>query len=227
MAKSIYPGNWVNRLSSYQGQPVIAIPGRRYYHVVGYALVGSTAAASFDVIIPSPDRRGDDKPRADITGLVIPSGAYLYKIGIRVPDMRKDRAYGTAFSGLALGTAANTNRLRLASSATATDNALTGTPITEASTDSSALSFGGGTTIAPAANTVQLATMAQPVSGNLTLKVYTATSAGNVAGGTISSTLTGGTPIICEAMYWIADSTDVPDLEGIRRPFITEAGAGS
>ena len=28
MAKSIYPGNYVNRLSSYQGQPVIALPGR-------------------------------------------------------------------------------------------------------------------------------------------------------------------------------------------------------
>ena len=27
--KRIYPGNWVNQLSTYQGQPVIALPGRR------------------------------------------------------------------------------------------------------------------------------------------------------------------------------------------------------
>ena len=30
MAKKIYPGNWVTNLSSYQGQPVVAVPGRVY-----------------------------------------------------------------------------------------------------------------------------------------------------------------------------------------------------
>ena len=58
MAKKIFPGNWVTNLSSYQGQPVVAVPGRVYYHKVGYALVDSTGGTSFDVKIPSPDMRG-------------------------------------------------------------------------------------------------------------------------------------------------------------------------
>ena len=69
MAKKIFPGNWVTNLSSYQGQPVVAVPGRVYYHKVGYALITSTAAKEWDVVIPSPDMRGDDKVRADIEGL--------------------------------------------------------------------------------------------------------------------------------------------------------------
>ena len=102
MAKKIYPGNWVTNLSSYQGQPVVACPGRVYYHKVGYALVTSTGATEFAITIPSPDMRGDDKVRANITGLTVPAGASVYHVGIRVPDMRKDLGVGTAASGLVL-----------------------------------------------------------------------------------------------------------------------------
>ena len=65
MAKKIFPGNWVTQLSSYQGQPVVAVPGRTYFHKVGYALVGSTGATEFDITIPSPDRRSERTARAE------------------------------------------------------------------------------------------------------------------------------------------------------------------
>ena len=100
MAKRIYPGNWVTQLSSYQGQPVVAVPGRQYFQKVGYALVDGTGGTEFSVTIPSPDMRQDDKVRANIANLVLPAGASVYNVGIRVPDMRKDKAVGSATSGL-------------------------------------------------------------------------------------------------------------------------------
>ena len=41
--KKIYPGNYVNQLSSYQSQPIQALPGRLYYEVVGYAVIPDDA----------------------------------------------------------------------------------------------------------------------------------------------------------------------------------------
>ena len=41
--KKIYPGNYVNQLSSYQFQPIQALPGRLYYDVVGYARIPDDA----------------------------------------------------------------------------------------------------------------------------------------------------------------------------------------
>lgn len=213
MAKKIYPGNYVNRLSSYQGQPVVAIPGRVYYLVTGYALVpdDNVGATSFDVVIPSPDRRADDKPRASITGLVVPSGAALYHVGLRVPDMRKDRAIGTAFSGL-VGT--NTNRLKLAD-AIGNDDTIT---TTAASTTSSELAVSGGT-VAPGSSVKMIATAAI-LSGNETLKVYVTNSSGTSAGSAIYSNVKGGTPLIVEVGYYMADA--VADIGDVTIPFITE-----
>ena len=125
MAKRIYPGNYVNALSGHLGQSVVAQPGRLYYHKVGYAKVDATGGIVFDVIIPSPDKRtGTDKQQADITGMVVPVGASLYHLGIRVVDARKDKGVGTAFSGL-VGT--NTNEIKLASAVNVAGGALTAT----------------------------------------------------------------------------------------------------
>jgi len=212
MAKKIYPGNYVNRLSSYQGQPAVCVPGRVYYHITGYALVNSTGGTSFDVIIPSPDKRGDDKPRADITGLTIPAGANVYYLGVRVPDMRKDRGVGTAFSGL-VGT--NTDRIKLAD-ALANDNVLTTTTL---STNSATIAV-ASTTVAPVAASKTVVT---PVvlAGAETLKVYVTNSTGTAAGSTLTSSLTGGTPIICEVAYYLDDA--VAELNDISVPYITES----
>lgn len=213
MAKKIYPGNYVNRLSSYQGQPAICVPGRAYHHVTGYALVTATGGTSFDVVIPSPDKRGDDKPRADIVGLTLPVGANIYFLGLRVPDMRKDRGVGSAFSGLA-GTA--TNRLKLAD-ALANDNTITTTAV---STDSAAVVVAASGTVAPVAAAESLVTAAA-LAGAETLKVYVTTSAGTAAGSTLTSTVPGGTPIIVEVAYFVDDA--VADLTDVSLPFLTES----
>lgn len=213
MAKKIYPGNWVNTLSSYQGQPVVALPGRTYFHKIGYALVGSTGAASFGITIPSPDRRADDKPRADISSLIVPAGACVYHVGIRVPDMRKDRAIGDATSGI-VGT--NTNRLKIGSAVnTAATGAITTTVI---GTDSSAIAI-ASTTAAPTSATTGIVTPAV-LTGDLTLSLWVTDNTGTAAGGTITSSVAGGTPIIAEVCYYVDDAA--PELDSTIVPFVTE-----
>ena len=210
MAKKIFPGNWVTTLSSYQGQPVVAVPGRQYFQKIGYALVDGTGGTEFDVTIPSPDMRGDDKVRANITGLTIPAGASVYHVGIRVPDMRKDLGVGTAASGL-VGT--NTDTIAVKDAAASAAGSIT-TSVVSSPTIAVA-----STTIAPASAKKGIVTAAV-LSGAETLKVYVRNAAANAAGSALSSTQTGGTPIIVEVSYFIDD--EVAGLDDTYIPFITE-----
>jgi hypothetical protein len=222
MAKKIYPGNYVNNLASYanpntSGVPtgVVAMPGRIYYHVVGYGLIpfgSGNAVTSVGITIPSPDRRPDDKPRPDQTSLVIPTGAKVYHLGIRVPDLRKDRGIGTAFSGI-VGT--NTDRLKFAD-ALANDDAMTTTTL---STPSASLPV-ASTTIAPG-SAIKAAVTPVVLAGNETMSVFVTNSSGTSAGTALYSSVIGGTPIIVEVAYYL-DDTEVPDLNDVQIPFVTE-----
>jgi len=210
MAKKIFPGNWVTTLSSYQGQPVVAQPGRQYYQKIGYALVDSTGGTEFAVTIPSPDLRGDDKVRANITGLTLPAGANVYHVGLRVPDMRKDKGVGTATSGL-VGT--NTDTIAVKPAAGDAADTISTTVV---STPTIAVAL---TTIAPT-SAKKGVVAAQTLAGAETLKVYVRNAAGNGTGSNLSSTAAGGTPLIVEVAYFVED--DVPDVESTFIPFITE-----
>ena len=210
MAKKIFPGNWVTTLSSYQGQPVVAQPGRQYYQKIGYALVDSTGGTEFAVTIPSPDLRGDDKVRANITGLTLPAGASVYHVGVRVPDMRKDRAVGDATSGL-VGT--NTDTIAVKPAAGDAADTISTTVV---STPTVAVA---SATIAPTSAKKGVVTAAV-LAGSETLKVYVRNAAGNATGSNLSSTAAGGTPIIVEVAYFVDD--EVPDVESTFIPYITE-----
>ncbi len=210
MAKKIFPGNWVTTLSSYQGQPVVAVPGRQYYQKIGYALVDATGGTEFDVIIPSPDMRADDKVRANITGLTIPSGANVYHVGIRVPDMRKNKDAGTAASGI-VGT--NTDTIAVKDAAASAAGTISTTVV------SSPTIAVANATIAPA-SAKKGEVEAKTLAGAETLKVYVRNAAGNGTGTAITSTQTGGTPIIVEVAYFVED--DVAGLDSTFIPYITE-----
>lgn len=222
MAKKIYPGNYVNLLASYanpntSGVPtgVVSMPGRIAYHIVGYGLIpygSGNAVTSVPITIPSPDRRSDDKPRPDQTSLVVPSGAKVYHLGIRVPDLRKDRGVGTAFSGI-VGT--NTDRLKVAD-ALANDDAMTTTTL---STPSASVVVASGT-IAPV-SAIKAAVTPVVLAGSETLSVYVTDSSGTSAGTALYSSAIGGTPIIVEVAYYLED-TEVPDLNDVQTPFVTE-----
>jgi hypothetical protein len=188
----------------------VAVPGRQYYQKIGYALVNGTGGTEFDVTIPSPDLRGDDKVRADITGLTLPAGANVYHVGVRVPDLRKDRAVGSAVSGL-VGTTGDTIAVKDAA-ASAADTIST----TVVSTPTVAVASG---TIAPT-SAKKGVVEAKTLAGAETLKVYVRNAAGNAAGSALSSSQAGGTPIIVEVAYFVED--DVAGLDSTFIPYITE-----
>lgn len=97
----LQPGNQINRLSSFNSEGVHGWPGFSAYELIAYVPVNnaSGAAASFkslDLIIPSPDRRTDDRVRDNITTLVVPGSSsvpsYVYGASIAVA---KDLPAGT------------------------------------------------------------------------------------------------------------------------------------
>ena len=81
------PGNQVNRLSSFNDEGVFGWPGVEAFELIGFAKVTNLSAdkanfKSFDLTVPSPDRRPDDRVRDDRTTLVVQASsdrpAYIY-----------------------------------------------------------------------------------------------------------------------------------------------------
>lgn len=89
----LYPGNQVNRLSGYNGEGVYGWPGIEAYEVIGFVKISNLSAdkasyKSFDITVPSPDRRTDDRVRDNRTSLVVPASAqrpaYVYAASIAI-----------------------------------------------------------------------------------------------------------------------------------------------
>lgn len=89
----LQPGNQINRLSSYNTEGVYAWPGVEAFELIGYVKIDNLAAdkasfKSFDIIVPSPDRRPDDRVRDNRTSLVVQASsarpAYVYGASIAV-----------------------------------------------------------------------------------------------------------------------------------------------
>jgi hypothetical protein len=89
----LQPGNQINRLSSYNVEGVHGWPGIEAYELVGYIKVNNLSAdkasyKSFDITIPSPDRRPDDRVRDNRTSLVVNASsarpAYVYGASISI-----------------------------------------------------------------------------------------------------------------------------------------------
>ena len=87
------PGNQVNRLSSYNDEGVFGWPGLEAFELIGFAKVTNLSAdkasfKSFDLTVPSPDRRPDDRVRDDRTTLVVKASAdrpaYIYGASIGI-----------------------------------------------------------------------------------------------------------------------------------------------
>ena len=89
----LQPGNQINRLSSYNTEGVYGWPGVEAFELIGYAKVENLAAdkasfKSFDITVPSPDRRPDDRVRDNRTSLVVQAStqrpAYIYGASIAI-----------------------------------------------------------------------------------------------------------------------------------------------
>tara|TARA_R110002126_G_scaffold191567_2_gene339740 strand:- start:740 stop:1585 length:846 start_codon:yes stop_codon:yes gene_type:complete len=89
----LQPGAQINRLSSFNSEGVYGWPGIVAYELVAYVPISNASgtAANFkslDLIIPSPDRRTDDRVRDDRTSLVVPGStaapSYVYGASISI-----------------------------------------------------------------------------------------------------------------------------------------------
>lgn len=89
----LHPGNQVNRLSGYNNEGVYAWPGVEAFELIGYVKISNLAAdkanyKSFDITVPSPDRRPDDRVRDNRTSMVVRASAqrpaYVYGASIAV-----------------------------------------------------------------------------------------------------------------------------------------------
>ena len=89
----LQPGNQINRLSSYNTEGVHGWPGLDFFELVGFIKVSNKSGTkanfkSFDITIPSPDRRPDDRVRDDRTSLVVQAStanpAYVYQASLAI-----------------------------------------------------------------------------------------------------------------------------------------------
>ena len=87
----LQPGNQINKLSSYNNEGVFGWPGIEAFEQIGFVKINNAAAdkasfKSFDITVPSPDRRVDDRVRDDRTSLVVEASsdrpAYVYGASI-------------------------------------------------------------------------------------------------------------------------------------------------
>jgi hypothetical protein len=100
----LQPGAQINRLSSFNNEGVYAWPGFEAYELIGYVPISNAlgTAANFktlDLIVPSPDRRTDDRVRDNRTSMVVQASsarpAYVYGASIAVAQ---DIPYNAAWS---------------------------------------------------------------------------------------------------------------------------------
>jgi|TARA_R100000149_G_scaffold60414_1_gene29595 hypothetical protein len=89
----LQPGNQINKLSSFNHEGVFGWPGIEAFELVGYVKVSNLAATkasfkSFDITVPSPDRRVSDRVRDDRTSLIVKASsgrpAYVYGASISI-----------------------------------------------------------------------------------------------------------------------------------------------
>jgi len=89
----LQPGNQINKLSGYNDEGVFGWPGIEAFELIGFAKVTNLEAdkasnKSFDLTVPSPDRRPDDRVRDDRTTLVVQASsdrpAYIYGASIGI-----------------------------------------------------------------------------------------------------------------------------------------------
>jgi hypothetical protein len=98
----LYPGDQVNRLSSFNNEGVYGWPGIEAYEIVGYVPIASTTLAkTFTTItVPSPDRRTDDRVRDNLSAITVPASSsqpsYIYGASISIgQDIPSGVGYGT------------------------------------------------------------------------------------------------------------------------------------
>ena len=247
--KKIYPGNFVTHLNAHalpnadftknkrpvgdpqdrHHQALLFTPGWIAVRKVGYAHI-TGQPGPYDIILPSPDLRGDDKPRADIKGLYIPAGAYAVRAGFRVPALSAQPGYTSSAPELRApisGIHGLIGEKLMLGSAMAAAEAINGSGITTAGLAIPGTPAVGATADVPVGSTVIAAAFGTPqqitAGAGLTHKLHVTTAAGTVAGTTaLTTTIPGGAYIACELVYILPE--EVADLDDLHIGGATTSG---
>lgn len=194
----IFPGNYVAHLNSYTSQSVLAIPGLEFHQVIGVATYsGPSGSGDQTLKILSPDKRGDDKPRAD-KAFTIPAGARVYRTSINTHNLKGSRP--TAVIKVdGLGAATFEASFTLVDNLNVTNGA-----------KSAFLGLGDGTS---ATNPLPAEAAARTIVANISTGYVEPIDSGDQAA------------IIVEVCYVIEHGA--PTVDDVHLPYLTEAGAGS
>jgi hypothetical protein len=235
--KEIFPGNAVAPLNSYglptaaftsnnrasgdprdrQHQALLITPGWLAVRKVGYARINAALATAFDFVVPSPDQRSDDPPRADITGLLVPSGARLYRAGFRVlPSSAQPGASSQGptstpptTSGI-IGTATDKITLATATPAASAAGSIAAGAVTTG-TDGTAYVVPAGGQVPAGTQGIQVNTgSATALNADLTFRLYSVNAAGTAAGTGLRTDIRGGALVVAEVCYLVPE--DFADL---------------
>ncbi len=231
--RKIYPGNCVTHLSAYalpnesfkennravgdprdrKQQALMFTPGWLAIRKVAHSLI-TTPAIQWDTIVGSPDLRPDDKPRADIKGLLVPKDVLLVRAGLRVSPLNANPGYYSQgarneVSKLGSGLIGDAGaKVVLASSS----SAAAGLGASSIATEGNLVVDAEGNL--PVGVDVVQADYGAPVltTADMTLKVF-------ADGSGLSTTLLGGCYIISEVVYLVQEdvaSIEDTHLEGAR-----------
>ena len=154
----LQPGNQINKLSSFNNEGVFGWPGIEAFEQIGFVKINNASAdkasfKSFDITVPSPDRRVDDRVRDDRTSLVVEasSGRPAYVYGASIALAQDDPSGGLASFPASPITAdlvgTNTEVLLLGPANGAVPFGVPGTQLNGLAAASSSIAF-SGTTIA-------------------------------------------------------------------------------
>lgn len=81
MTQPLFPGNQTQLLNWFNGERLEEMPKIQAWHAIGYATITSSLQTSIDILVPSHRRDVSDVP------LIVPSGAQVYFIGFRTPNV--------------------------------------------------------------------------------------------------------------------------------------------
>lgn len=222
---------------------VIFMPGWVAVRKIGFINLAEAAGTDYDVIVPSPDTRRSDKPRADIRGLYVPAGARLYRLGLRVPPINEQPGYyssgyrgvtpdavlasgleGAAGVGLALGSAPPSAAAAGALTATA---ASTSTAIAAGPTQNK-LRAGADKSVPAGTSLTQLALGAGILTtAEMTIKLFCVDATGAALAApadAIMSTFLGGINVVAEVCYYVQE--EVAGLSDTMLPGAQYSGYG-
>lgn len=216
MAKRIFPGNYVNILTAWQKSVTQAVtgetqivsgpvgveycPGVTAFQILCFAEIPTSGSATnFALRVPSPDAYSQATARPEFTPIVIPQGAVVRSIGLRL----------TGNITLTTG-----HGLKVASAEAATPNAVSASAIS-----SPILVAGASNTLAAGQAKTLVASNGTALSSALTVSLFSVNNSGTATGGAptrVNNRFADPIRVVAEIVYLLPSDIPGDDMLGLQ-----------